>query len=92
MSNVLMNNDTNRGKRRKHGTTGEVQIKYLGISQQCEANKPVSQEKYLVSAGIVAPETEVACLIFCFVLFLLRSSCCLNHVVCNTAFMVVCWN
>lgn len=38
----------------------------MRISQQHGANKSVSQEKYLVSAGIVAPETEVACLIIFF--------------------------
>lgn len=32
------------------------------------------------------PEAEVACLIF---MFLLRSSYCLDHAVCNTPFMVV---
>lgn len=57
-----MNNDTNRGKQSKHGTVGEVQIKHMRISQQFGANKSVSQEKYLVSVGIVAPETEISCL------------------------------
>lgn len=51
-----------------------------------------SQEKYLVSAGTAVPETEVACLTFFFFIFILRSSCCLHHVLCNTPFMVVCGN
>lgn len=38
----------------------------MRISQQFGANKSVSQEKYLVSAGIVAPETELACLMLGF--------------------------
>lgn len=43
-----------------------MQIKHMGISQQCGADKSVSQEKYLVYTSIVAPETEVACLTFLF--------------------------
>lgn len=52
-SNILMNNDINRGKQRKCRTVGKVQIKHIRTSQQSAVGTYFTQKKCLFSAGIV---------------------------------------